>query len=158
LFSDGRAQREPLSGTVAVGHLNEDDHFYRGRAQGGWARTFPAQVELNEATMKRGQERFGIYCTPCHGLGGKGDGMVSKRAEALGGWITPTDVTQPYLRQQAVGELYNAISNGVRTMPPYAAQIAPEDRWAIVMYLRALQRSQAGTLGDVPESERSTLK
>jgi mono/diheme cytochrome c family protein len=160
LFSDGRSQRDPLAGTVAVGHLNEDDHFYRGRAHGGWARTFPGQVELDEATMKRGQQRFGIYCAPCHGLNGEGSGMVHQRAEALaqGGWIPPTNVNQEYLRNMPVGELYNAIANGVRNMPAYASQIEPADRWAIVMYLRALQRSHAGTLGDVPESERGSLK
>ncbi len=160
IFADGRADREPLPGTVAVGHLNEDDHFYRGRAGGTWARTFPAQVELSEATMARGKERFGIYCTPCHGQAGAGDGMVHKRAEALaqGSWIQPSNVSQEYLRNQAVGELYNTISNGIRNMPGYGAQIFPEDRWAIVMYLRALQRSQFSSVADVPESERSSLK
>ena len=160
IFADGRADREALPGTVAVGHLNEDDHFFRGRAEGGWARTFPAQVELTEATMARGKQRFGIFCAPCHGQGGLGDGMIHKRAEGLaqGGWIQPTNVTQEYLRNMPVGELYNAIANGVRNMPAYGSQIAPEDRWAIVMYLRALQRGQAGALTDVPESERSSLK
>ena len=160
IFADGRADREALPGTVAVGHLNEDDHFFRGRAQGGWARTFPAQVDLSEETMARGKARFGIYCTPCHGQAGLGDGMVHKRAEALaqGGWIQPTNMTQEYVRNQPVGELFNTISNGVRNMPAYAAQIPPEDRWAIIMYVRALQRSQAGTLNDVPESERGSLK
>jgi mono/diheme cytochrome c family protein len=159
IFADGRADREALPGTVAVGHLNEDDHFFRGRAQDGWARTFPAQVDLSEETMARGKVRYGIYCTPCHGQAGLGDGMVHKRAEALGGgWIPPTNVTQEYVRNQPVGELFNTITNGVRNMPPYASQIPPEDRWAIVMYMRALQRSQAGTLNDVPESERGSLK
>jgi mono/diheme cytochrome c family protein len=160
IFADGRADREALPGTVAVGHLNEDDHFFRGRAQGGWARTFPAQVDLSEETMARGKARFGIYCTPCHGQAGLGDGMVHKRAEALaqGGWIQPTNMTQEYVRNQPVGELFNTISNGVRNMPGYAPQIPPEDRWAIIMYVRALQRSQAGTLNDVPESERGSLK
>jgi mono/diheme cytochrome c family protein len=160
IFADGRADREALPGTVPVGHLNEDDHFFRGRNGGGWARTFPAQVELTEATMARGKQRFGIYCTPCHGQGGLGDGMVHKRAEGLaqGGWIAPSNVTQEYLRNMPVGELFNSITNGVRNMPAYGPQIAPEDRWAIVMYLRALQRSQAATLTDVPESERSSLK
>lgn len=159
IFADGRADREAVAGTVAVGHLNEDDHFFRGRANGGWACTFPAQVELAEETMARGKERFGIYCTPCHGQGGEGDGMVHKRAEALGqGWIQPSNVRQEYLRNQPVGELYNTIANGIRNMPGYAAQIPPEDRWAIVMYLRALQRSQAGSINDVPESERGSLK
>ena len=160
LFSDGRATREPLAGTVPVGHLNDDDHFFRGKQGDGWARTFPAQIELGELTMARGKQRFGIYCTPCHGQAGAGDGMVHKRADALaqGGWIQPTNVTQEYLRNQPVGELYNTISNGIRNMPAYGPQIPPEDRWAIIMYVRALQRSQAGSVGDVPESERSSLK
>ncbi len=160
IFADGRADREALPGTVAVGHLNEDDHFYRGRAGGGWARTFPAQVELNDETMARGKARFGIYCTPCHGQAGLGDGMVHKRADALaqGGWIQPTNMTQEYVRNQPVGELFNTITNGVRNMPAYGPQIPTEDRWAIIMYVRALQRSQAGTLNDVPESERGSLK
>jgi mono/diheme cytochrome c family protein len=160
IFADGRADREALPGTVAVGHLNEDDHFYRGRAGGGWARTFPAQVELNEETMARGKARFGIYCTPCHGQAGLGDGMVHKRADALaqGGWIQPTNMTQEYVRLQPVGELFNTISNGVRTMPAYGPQIPVEDRWAIIMYVRALQRSQSGSLNDVPDSERGSLK
>ncbi len=160
IFADGRADREALPGTVAVGHLNEDDHFYRGRAGDGWARTFPAQVELNEETMARGKASFGIYCTPCHGQAGLGDGMVHKRADALaqGGWIQPTNVTQEYVRNQTVGELFNSITNGVRNMPAYGPQITAEDRWAIIMYVRALQRSQAGALNDVPESERGSLK
>jgi mono/diheme cytochrome c family protein len=160
IFADGRADREALPGTVAVGHLNEDDHFYRGRGGGGWARTFPAQVELSEETMARGKARFGIYCTPCHGQAGLGDGMVHKRAEALaqGGWIQPSNMTQDYLRYMPVGELFNTITNGVRTMPAYGPQIPPEDRWAILMYVRALQKSQAGALNDVPESERGSLK
>lgn len=159
IFADGRAAREPLAGTVAVGHLNEDDHFYRGRHGGGWARTFPAQLELSETTMARGKERFGIYCAPCHGLSGDGDGMVHKRADALQqGWIPPTNVSQDYLRSMPVGELYNTVSNGIRNMPGYAGQIEPADRWAIVLYMRALQRSQGGALGDVPESERGSLK
>jgi mono/diheme cytochrome c family protein len=160
IFADGRADREALPGTVAVGHLNEDDHFYRGRSGGGWARTFPAQVELSEETMARGKQRFGIYCTPCHGQAGQGDGMVHKRAEALaqGGWIQPSNVTQEYLRNMPVGELFNSITNGIRNMPAYGPQIPPEDRWAIIMYVRALQKSQAGTLNDVPESERGSLK
>ena len=160
IFADGRADREALAGTVAVGHLNEDDHFYRGRTGDAWALTFPAQVELTEQTMARGKQRFGIYCTPCHGLGGEGDGMVHKRADALnqGGWIPPTNINQDYLRQMPVGELFNSITNGVRNMPPYGPQIAPEDRWAIILYVRALQRGHAGSLNDVPESERSSLK
>jgi mono/diheme cytochrome c family protein len=160
IFADGRADREALPGTVAVGHLNDDEHFFQGRAGGGWARTFPAQVELSEETMAHGKQRFGIYCTPCHGQAGLGDGMVHKRADALaqGGWIQPTNMTQEYVRNQPVGELFNTITNGVRNMPAYGPQIPTEDRWAIIMYVRALQKSQAGSVGDVPESERGSLK
>ncbi len=160
VFADGRADRLPEPGTVAVGHLNDDDHLYRGKLNGGFARTFPPSIEATEAVMARGKQRFGIYCTPCHGLSGHGDGMVAKRAESLaqGSWVPPSNIHQEYLRNMPVGELFNTITNGVRNMPAYGAQIPTEDRWAIVMYLRALQRSEAGTLVDLPESERSQLK
>ena len=110
-----------------MGDARDDDHFYQGKEGDAWARTFPSQIALNEATMERGQERFGIYCTPCHGLVGEGDGMVAKRADALaqGTWIPPTNLTQEYLRQMPVGELFNTISNGIRNMPAYAPRSKP---------------------------------
>jgi len=110
--------------------------------------------------MDRGRQRFGIYCTPCHGQIGLGDGMVAKRADSLaqGTWIPPTNMTQDYLRQMAVGELFNTISNGVRNMPGYASQIKTEDRWAIIMYVRALQRSRNGSINDLPPDARASLK
>jgi mono/diheme cytochrome c family protein len=159
-FADGRADRGQLEETVAVGHLREDDHFHQGKVGSAWARTFPKQIEPSAETMQRGEERFGIYCAPCHGLVGEGDGMIHRRATALaqGGWIPPTNINQEYLRQMPVGELFNSITNGVRTMPAYGPQIKVEDRWAIVMYLRALQRSQAAKINDVPETQRSGIK
>lgn len=160
LFADGRATRQPDPNTVAVGELREDDHYYRGKqADGAYARTFPAQFPIDEAAMSRGRERFGIYCAPCHGYAGEGDGMIAKRADALqqGTWVAPTNLNQDYLQKMPVGELFNAITNGVRNMPPYASQIAPEDRWAIILYLRALQRSRAGKLADLSPSERTGL-
>jgi mono/diheme cytochrome c family protein len=149
-----------LLGTVAVGHLNEDDHFYRGRAGGGWARTFPAQVELNEETMARGKARFGIYCTPCHGQVGEGDGMVAQRAAALveGTWVPPSNITEERLRVMPVGEIFNTVTNGVRNMPGYGRQIPAEDRWAIILYVRALERSRAASMADLSEQERASLK
>jgi len=158
VYKDGRATRLPDENTVAVGELKEDAHFFRGKMNGGWARTFPPQVRLEDATMKRGQERFGIYCTPCHGEGGEGNGMVAKRAEELqqGTWVPPTNLTQDYLRQMAVGELFNTISNGVRNMPAYGPQIATADRWAIVMYLRALQRGHASKTAGLPPATGGT--
>jgi mono/diheme cytochrome c family protein len=145
VFADGRATRLPDPNTVAVGDLRDDHHFHQGKVGGGWARTFPPQVRLEEATMQRGQERFGIYCTPCHGQTGEGNGMIAKRAEELqqGTWVPPTNLTQEYLGQQPVGELFNSISNGIRKMPAYGPQISTADRWAIIMYLRALQRGHA---------------
>jgi mono/diheme cytochrome c family protein len=159
-FADNRATRPAIDGTVAVGDAREDDKFYQGKEGGAWARTFPSQVALNDATMARGKERFGIYCAPCHGLSGAGDGMIAKRADSLaqGTWVPPTNVTQEYLRQMPVGELFNSISNGVRNMPGYAPQIKTEDRWAIIMYVRALQRSRSGNVNDVPPDARASLK
>jgi mono/diheme cytochrome c family protein len=146
IFPDGRATRPHEPGTVAVGELNEDDHFYRGKQNGVWAMTFPSQIRPNEPTMERGRERFGIYCTPCHGVTGEGDGMIARRADELqqGTWVAPTNLNQDYLRQMAVGELFNTITHGVRNMPAYGPQIEAGDRWAIIMYLRALQRSRGG--------------
>jgi mono/diheme cytochrome c family protein len=159
-FADNRADRPAIDGTVAVGEAREDDKFYKGREGGAWARTFPSQIALNDAIMDRGRQRFGIYCTPCHGQIGLGDGMVAKRADSLaqGTWIPPTNMTQDYLRTMPVGQLFNSISNGVRNMPGYAAQIKTEDRWAIIMYVRALQRSRNGSVDDLPPDARASLK
>lgn len=159
-FADDRAAREPVAGTVPVGELDLDDHFHRGKdANGAWARTFPDQVAIDDATMKRGEQRYNIYCTPCHGLTGAGDGMVAKRADALaeGTWIPPTNVKQDHLRQQPVGQLFNTITHGIRNMPPYGHQIAPADRWAILLYVRALQRTET-VATDLTDAERGALK
>jgi mono/diheme cytochrome c family protein len=110
--------------------------------------------------MARGQERFGIYCSPCHGMDGAGQGMVHQRARSLmqGTWVPPADLHQDVLRYKSVGELFEGISKGVRNMPGYARQVDTADRWAIVLYLRALQRAQAARLDDVPEAERKALE
>jgi mono/diheme cytochrome c family protein len=145
-FEDGRAMRQPIEGTVAVGKLREDSHFFEGKTQdGSWVRTLPEQIEANEATMARGEERFGIYCAPCHGLAGDGDGMVHRHAFALGEgtWVKPTNVANADIMAKPAGELFNTISKGIRNMPGYERQIETADRWAIVLYLRALQKSQA---------------
>jgi mono/diheme cytochrome c family protein len=153
VFPDKRAQRPQMAGTIAVGELREDEHYYRGKVEGDFARTFPFQLPLTQQTMDRGQQRFGIYCTPCHGLLGDGQGMITKRAEALAesgrgrgmAWVPPTNINQEHIRQQPVGQLFDTITNGIRNMPPYGPQIPTEDRWAIVMYLRALQEKNAGS-------------
>jgi mono/diheme cytochrome c family protein len=159
-FEDGRAMRPEIEGTIPHGQLNDDDHLHRGKVGGAWARTFPSSLPATEQTMARGRERFGIYCAPCHGQIGEGDGMVSIRATKLaeGTWVPPSNMTEERLRYQPVGELFNTITNGIRNMPAYGRQITAEDRWAIVLYVRALQRSRAATIQDVPEVARGLLK
>jgi mono/diheme cytochrome c family protein len=158
-FTDGRAMRDPLPGTVPVGELRSD-HLALGKVNGEFARTFPEEIEVSAATVARGKERFEIYCSPCHGLAGEGDGMIAKRAEKLaqGTWVPPSNLNQDYLREQPVGQLYDSISNGVRNMPGYGHQIPVEDRWAILLYVRALQRRSKATIDDVPPERRDALE
>jgi len=161
-FEDGRADREPVPGTVAFGDLREDDHLYRGKDNGVWARTFPPQFEISKQSMDRGKERFGIYCSPCHGLIGKGDGMIAQRADSMqqgrDSWVQPTNLIQDHLRQQPVGQLFNSITHGIRNMPAYGPQIDVEDRWAIILYVRALQKSRSTQLASLTDSERGSLQ
>lgn len=159
-FADGRAMRPDVAGTVAQGELRDDDHFYRGKVDGAFAKTFPEQVAISMETMEAGRETFGIYCAPCHGVDGAGQGMIHQRARALlqGTWVQPTNLHQENLLYKPVGELFDNITRGVRNMPPYAHQIDTSDRWAVVLYLRALQRSRAAKLDDLPEGERGGLK
>jgi mono/diheme cytochrome c family protein len=160
LFADERAMRMPVEGTVAHGELSIDEHYHRGVANGGWARALPPQVELNAATLDRGHERYDIYCAPCHGTAGYGDGMIHRRAEKIGApkWIQPTSLHDAYVRGQAPGQLYNTITHGIRNMPPYGHAIPEADRWAIVAYIKALQLSQYASVNDVPEKARLELR
>ena len=159
VFADGRSTRIPDGETVAVGELREDDHYYRGQDHGVFARTFPPTFRTDEAAMQRGQQRFGIYCTPCHGFGGEGNGMVAKRAEALeqGTWTPPTNLTDARVHDLPVGEIFNTITNGIRNMPAYGPQIPVSDRWAIILYLRAIERGRAAKIGDLEPAERTGL-
>lgn len=158
MFADGRAMRPPVAGAIARGELHEDKHLYAGRVGGAWATTnaLPVTAEL----MQRGRQRFDIYCAPCHGLGGFGDGLVAQRADALeqGTWTPPSSMHTDLVRGRTDGELFNTITNGIRNMPAYGSQIRTEDRWAIVAYIRALQRSQNARLEDVPADKQSTLR
>ena len=110
--------------------------------------------------MKRGKERFDVFCAPCHGLAGNGDGLVAKRADRLqeGTWTPPSSLHTDLVRSRPDGQLYNSIANGVRTMPAYGSQIPVPDRWAIVAYVRALQRSSNARVADVPAELRSQLR
>jgi mono/diheme cytochrome c family protein len=158
MFADARADRRPVEGTVARGQLDANEHLHRGIVDGRWAQLFPMPV--SEPLMRRGRERFDVYCTPCHGWDGSGNGIVAKRADALqeGTWVPPTSLHDPNVRARPVGHIFNTITNGIRNMPPYAGQISERDRWAIVAYVRALQRSQNAPIDDVPADLRPTLR
>ncbi len=117
------------------GQLREDTHLYEGKVGGKPAETFPFPIDLK--TLQRGQQRYNIYCTPCHDRVGNGDGMVVRR-----GFRRPPSYHIERLRQAPPGYLYDVITNGFGAMQDYAAQIPVRDRWAIVAYVRALQLSQ----------------
>lgn len=159
LFPDGRANRGELTGTIARGSLNADDLFYRGLENGEWTKGFPKQLELNEALMARGHNRFNIYCSPCHGYDGHGNGAIPQRMAALGGNWAARDLTTPasVAIRMPNGQLFNTISNGFNTMMGYAAQIPHADRWAIVLYVRALQRGNNAGIGDVPPEAMTSM-
>ena len=160
LFTNHRAYRDQVAGTVAVEDTTDDTLLWQGRVGDAFATTLPASVPLSEATMQRGRERFGIYCAPCHGLAGAGDGPVARRADELreGTWVPPTPLGMDHVRAQPLGQLVSTITNGIRNMPGYGPQIAPQDRWAIALYVKALQRSMATSIEDVPEADRHGLK
>lgn len=134
-FADHRASRPLVEGTVARGHLRVDHHLYEGRTSGELVTTFPQPV--TRQMLLRGQERFNIFCTACHGEVGFGDGMAVQR-----GYPRPPSFHTDKLRSQPVGHFYDVITNGYGRMMDYKEQIPPRDRWAIVAYLRALQKSQ----------------
>jgi mono/diheme cytochrome c family protein len=152
LFLDARADRPQVVGTVAFGKLDDDDHYYHGYtatpgANGGkqeikFFDDFPQQVKVDQHLLKRGQERFNIYCYVCHGYDGTGRGPVAVRSQEIGMPINAANFHTDVVRGRPNGHIFNTITNGIRNMPGYAAQIPVEDRWAIVAYVRALQLSQ----------------
>ncbi len=158
LFADRRAMRGVVPGTVARGELDADSAYYFGKVGEDWVETLPVPVTMQ--LMERGRQRFEVFCAPCHGLAGAGDGMVAKRAEELqeGTWTPPASFHSELVRGRTDGHLFNTITNGIRNMPAYAPQIPVEDRWAIVAYVRALQRSQGAPLEDVPADLRAQLR
>ncbi|HEV7282913.1 MAG TPA: quinol:electron acceptor oxidoreductase subunit ActD [Pirellulaceae bacterium] len=125
-----------------------------------WLEDFPSSLVIDERLMARGRARYNIYCAVCHGLGGDGNGLVSQRAIELqqATWVPPTSLHTEEVVKQPVGQIYNTIVNGVRKMPAYGDQILPQDRWAIVLYVRALQRSRKASLEDVPANLRGDLE
>ncbi len=150
-FADRRSARPLVEGTIAQGHLNEDELMYTGRVAGQPATVFPFAID--DAAMRRGRERYDIFCSPCHGLTGEGDGMVVQR-----GYRRPPSFHMDRLRQAAPGHLYDVITNGFGAMPDYAVQIPVRDRWAIAAYMRALQLSQNASVAQLPPDAQGRLK
>ena len=157
-FVDGRAMRAPVEGTVSRGALQDDAALYLGQEGDTWIHYVPGGIDSD--SMARGRERYQIFCAPCHGATGAGDGMVARRAASLaeGTWVRPSDLTAEATLARPEGELFDIISHGIRKMPAYDAQIPVADRWAIVAYVRALQRSAHGQLSDVPVNLRAEIR
>jgi mono/diheme cytochrome c family protein len=150
-FPDGRAMRPPVAGTVAQGQLFEDAAFYRGREGANYLARAP--IAVDEATLRRGEERYGIYCATCHDRAGGGRGISVQR-----GFPPPVDLASERVRGLPDGQIFEVIGQGVRNMPGYAAQIPEHDRWAIVTWVRVLQRSQHATIEDVPADRRNLIE
>lgn len=144
------ADGAPKTSVPAAGQVKEPNYIT----------DFPKQVQITQKFLKRGEQRFNIYCAVCHGQVGKGNGLVSERAKEIQSldWLPPTDLTSKPVVAQKIGKIFDTISNGRRKMAGYKNQITVKDRWAIAAYVRALQASQTGSIEDVPEKQRAILE
>ena len=143
--------RPPVMGTVAAGHLRDDDAYNTGVVGDKYIGLNPEKID--KTFLERGQQRFNIYCTPCHDRTGNGRGIVPLRNPS---WL-PSSLQDPRQKAMVDGEIFNIMTIGRRTMPSYAAQIPERDRWAIVAYVRALQRTTTASIAEVPETLRNAL-
>lgn len=150
-FGDGRSSRPVIDGVVARGHMRADSAKFTGKLNGVEVTTLP--VTITRADLARGRERFDIYCSPCHGRLGNGEGMVVKR-----GFKAPPPYTSERVMNAPIGHYFDVITNGFGAMPSYASRVPVDDRWRIVAYVKALQYSQSAPLADVPEQSRGDLK
>jgi len=149
-FPDGRSARPLVPGTVDRSEINQDPAYLTGLENLQPVTTLPFPV--TRQALERGRERFNIYCMPCHGELGDGNGMVAQR-----GYLHPPSFHDDRLRQAPVGHFFDVITNGLGGMPDYAEQVAVDDRWKIIAYIRALQLSQHAAVADVPADIRSQL-
>ena len=151
-FRDNRMASRPLvANTVPRGYLREDEAFYTGQVGGYLVVSFP--IPITRDVMQRGRERFDIYCAPCHGRLGDGNGMISQR-----GFPKPPSFHMDRLRHAPAGHFFDVITRGYGVMFSYAARVEPQDRWAIAAYIRALQASQDARISDVPQDMRVQLE
>lgn len=149
-FQDGMSARPRIAGTVARGELVTDPFLATGKMAGQLADGFPFAID--KAVIDRGEQRYNIYCGQCHGRTGDGNGMIPSR-----GYRRPPSFHTETLRTAKTGHFFDVMTNGFGAMPPYATMIPPRDRWAIVVYIRALQLSQHAPLADVPPADRAKL-
>jgi mono/diheme cytochrome c family protein len=149
-FPDGRNSRPIPAGTIALDELNDNDAYHTGVSNGAFVDSIPAQVDAK--LLERGRDRFDIFCSPCHGRLGDGNGMVAQR-----GVRAPADFHTDRLRSVPPGYIFQVITNGYGAMGDYGDQVPVDDRWAIIAYLRALQMSRDASVADVPADARSQL-
>ena len=167
IFADQRSMRPEVVGTVARGETLLDTHLENGVVDGAWATTMPDAIDLSLEIVQRGGERFNIYCAPCHGWDGMGKGPVNERAVDLmnnadgppqgTSWTQARNLHDDGWSDQPIGQIYNTITNGKNSMAGYGSQIVVADRWAIALYVKALQRSQNATMQDVPLDQRAKI-
>ncbi len=150
-FGDRRSVRPALEGTIPRGHLRLDEHFYTGKIDGALATVFPKPVTIE--MLKRGQERYDIYCAPCHSKTGDGLGMIVQR-----GMKQPESFHSQRLLDVEVGHYFDVVTNGFGNMYSYEERIDPADRWAIAAYIRALQMSQGANLAELPDSDQQRIR
>jgi mono/diheme cytochrome c family protein len=150
-FADGLSARPLVENTVARGHLPPDDvALNTGVVDGQPVSEFP--IDITEELVTRGRQRYDIYCTPCHGYTGEGNGMAVQR-----GFPAPQSLHQDRLRTAPHGYFFQVITNGFGRMPPYNVQVNVEDRWAITAYVRALQLSQSAPAGELPAEDSQQI-
>ena len=150
-FADGRAARPTPPHTIARDEIGETDDFHTGGAGGAFLASIPVTVDAQ--LLQRGRQRFDIFCSPCHGRLGNGDGMVARR-----GFKAPADLASDRVRQAPPGYIFQVIRNGYGAMGDYRDQVPAADAWAIVAYIRALELSRGGAIADVPDAARPQLE
>ena len=151
VFPKGSSAQPLIAGTVPRGFMNEDEHLMTGKVNGAPMNTFP--FPITKADFDRGEERYDIFCAPCHGKTGDGNGIVVQR-----GYRQPPSYHIDRLRQAPVAYFYDVMTNGFGVMPDYRAQITVDDRWRIVAYIRALQLSQHAAAADIPADDMRRLE
>ena len=149
-FEDGAAMRPQVPNTIARSQQPGNEHLETGRVNGQVAETFPFTVTMK--VLERGQDEYDVFCSPCHGYVGDGQGIIVEY-----GMRQPPSFHEPELRDEPAGYYFDLITNGTRVMPSYASRILPEDRWAIIAYIRALQLSQNADVSNVPPQEIPNL-